>query len=836
MKLDLNNNKEIKKFAIKIIKAETADELKKILKDYEFWDDKKSWRYYGDNPANIGTINNQSTNPIKAIVEKITNSYDSRLLLECSKLGIDPRDRTKTPSTTKQAVEKFFYKNKNNKFNDFLSLENETAIFSTGSKERPNISIIDKGEGQTPLGVPKTLMSLPTSNKSNKDNIYFTQGTFNQGGSGAINFCSQGLSVILAKKAPEMVKETHETDSHWSITITRKHSAKKEGVKEPYYTYLAPNTKTQDQDKKKLGVISFEADELDLWPERMTPYKKAFKYGVLIKLMEYELKRSSTIVTDFMYQTEIMMPDAVMPCRIHECREAYQDKKDKEFREQTTTLQGFNFRNSKSNIKAMEDGFPIESEIDFKGYEFKIKIFAFNRDFEKKTTFAKNRRMDREGLIFMLGGQHYADEKYTFFTRGSLGYSRIKDDLIVLVDCTGIDGDLKSELFKSDKSTIYHRKTSNELLDVIIDYLANVDKLRELSNKRKAQFVENKLSDEKPFENTLKQIIQKSPSLANLLKIGNRLSNPFFKETTGIKEVEKKDLKFYPTYFDFKKKLEKDEIYKRDGNINKRLRFDLVTDAVDDYFSREESNGKLDIAVSIKANGSAERFIEQENLIYSKYQNNGHLLFSLKIPEEVKVGDVILLKIKISDDEPTRKNPWVLSSEINILSAAMPKKHENPRKKKKEDKGNKQKPTGFTLPNVQWVERKDWTNHGFDDHSAMKADYGGKKTQGSDKKEYEEWDFYLNQDNIHLQNELKVTAANDKLDPKILKERYKIAMVFFALSVIDFNQKQNKEKDYETERVSENIKYMSSSISSVILPVIESLGDEDELSMIDSER
>ena len=61
-------------------------------------------------------------------------------------------------------------------------------------------------------------------------------------------------------------------------------------------------------------------------------------------------------------------------------------------------------------------------------------------------------------------------------------------------------------------------------------------------------------------------------------------------------------------------------------------------------------------------------------------------------------------------------------------------------------------------------------------------------------------------------------------------------MVFFALSVIDFNQKQNKEKDYETERVSENIKYMSSSISSVILPVIESLGDEDELSMIDSER
>ena len=57
------------------------------------------------------------------------------------------------------------------------------------------------------------------------------------------------------------------------------------------------------------------------------------------------------------------------------------------------------------------------------------------------------------------------------------------------------------------------------------------------------------------------------------------------------------------------------------------------------------------------------------------------------------------------------------------------------------------------------------------------------------------------------------------------------------LSIIDFNQKQNKDKkDLETEKVAENIKFLTSSVSSVVLPIIESLGDEDELSLIDSER
>ncbi len=107
--------------------------------------------------------------------------------------------------------------------------------------------------------------------------------------------------------------------------------------------------------------------------------------------------------------------------------------------------------------------------------------------------------------------------------------------------------------------------------------------------KRKDQLIDKKLGDEKPLEETLAKIIKKNPSLAALFKIGPRLSNPFNTKETGEINSKKKQLNFYPTYFKWKKKIEKDQIYYRDGNINKQLRFDITTDAEDDYFIREKT-------------------------------------------------------------------------------------------------------------------------------------------------------------------------------------------------------------------------------------------------------
>ncbi len=233
-------------------------------------------------------------------------------------------------------MDRFFYKNENSKFRDFISLEDETAIFATGRTDRPTISVIDKGEGQTPQGLPNTILSL---GRDNKMGVHFVQGTHNAGGSGYLNFCKDGISLIVSRREQSLIqKSTNTSDDEWCFTITRKESAKQNNMKEPYYTFLAPSNKNKDKDK--LGVLSFKSENLKLWPVRMNPYQKELTHGTMIKMIDYELKSPSTIVVDFMYHTEIMMPDAMMPCSLHECRDNYKKRiGEKTFREQVTTLQ-----------------------------------------------------------------------------------------------------------------------------------------------------------------------------------------------------------------------------------------------------------------------------------------------------------------------------------------------------------------------------------------------------------------------------------------------------------------------------------------------------------------
>ena len=111
-----------------------------------------------------------------------------------------------------------------------------------------------------------------------------------------------------------------------------------------------------------------------------------------------------------MYHTEIMMPDAVMPCRLHECRDYYKRNRGSRLQRSGNNFTGFLYRNSKEKIKALEDDFPLEDSITFKNYNFPIKVLHFSM-MQKKNSKANRRRMSDEGLLFVLGGQHYAHER-----------------------------------------------------------------------------------------------------------------------------------------------------------------------------------------------------------------------------------------------------------------------------------------------------------------------------------------------------------------------------------------------------------------------------------------
>ena len=100
--MSLNSNEEIKNFCLKVIKTENAEDIIELLKKHNLWNDMSAWRFYGDKSNNISVINNQAPDATKALVEKIANSFDARLMLESRKRGIDPKGKN-TPKNIKEA-------------------------------------------------------------------------------------------------------------------------------------------------------------------------------------------------------------------------------------------------------------------------------------------------------------------------------------------------------------------------------------------------------------------------------------------------------------------------------------------------------------------------------------------------------------------------------------------------------------------------------------------------------------------------------------------------------------------------------------------------------------
>ena len=67
---------------LSLVKADSEEDVIKLLKNSGFWDDEKAWRYFGDLENNFGDIGNQQSNADRALVEKLVNSVDAVLMAE----------------------------------------------------------------------------------------------------------------------------------------------------------------------------------------------------------------------------------------------------------------------------------------------------------------------------------------------------------------------------------------------------------------------------------------------------------------------------------------------------------------------------------------------------------------------------------------------------------------------------------------------------------------------------------------------------------------------------------------------------------------------------------
>ena len=70
----------------------------------------KTGSLWGDENM-FGVVRGQQSNPIAAIVEKVTNSIDAILVKKCCEAGIDPKS-PEAPKSMEESIRKFFPENK----------------------------------------------------------------------------------------------------------------------------------------------------------------------------------------------------------------------------------------------------------------------------------------------------------------------------------------------------------------------------------------------------------------------------------------------------------------------------------------------------------------------------------------------------------------------------------------------------------------------------------------------------------------------------------------------------------------------------------------------------
>ena len=769
--------------AIALAKSETEEAVIQILKDCGYWDEYSLWSPLGDNSNNYSIIGNQQSSPDSAFVEKMINSIDACLNGECLKRGINPMGPD-APQSMEAALEQFYGIKPGGLMLLDSGRRSELAkniiVAATGQIRggQINLCIADKGEGQTPKRMPETILSI---SKSNKLKIPFVQGKFNMGGTGVLPFCgNQHLQLIISKRCPDIPNaDVDDTYDQWSVTIVRKEEAR-EGRKSSMYTYLTD---------AKGKVLTFEADSLPIVPLEHVKDVKGFSYesmnyGTFIKLYNYQLTGYKTVITRDLYdRLSLLIPNLALPIRFRDSRE---------FNGHTNAanLSGLITRLYDDRSGIIEENFPSSSSFVVDGQRINCSIYLFKPEKEDKY------RGKHEGVLFSINGQTQGVLPDSFFTKMNLSY--IRNSILVIADCTGIDITHQEELFMTSRDRIRNSEFAKELQERIEQELRDHPGLKKAAHDRRTAALKDKIADDKPLKDVLQKILKKSSVLSKLFIAGQEISAPFNNAgTAGVQETF--NGKMHPTFFTLKGKF-------KDGKLTKKVpcnadfRVQFTTDVQNDYFYRPAEAGSL----ILKMDGA-----ERNDLIQHLSLFNGVATLTVALSENAAEGEKHTFSTEIKDDYIPNTFESTFYVEVEKAAEVQPGKPGKPHKPVDPNKkGGQQNPSGFAMPELIPVKREGWEEHGMDRFSALvycPTDEGG--------------DYFLNMDNDYLLTELKGMKDQNHID--LTEARYTYSMALIGMSVISYyknNEAANTDVDIPAE-----VKRISTMVAPILIPMLESM-------------
>jgi len=774
----------------RLLKANRSSDIEEIIAEIN---NDIEWVPFGGTKNNHGIIS-MGSEPYDGVTERITNAIDAMIELHVEldpslKKSIDPRG----------AVEKIYnLKGGNLRYAEKeqigLLASNIKLKFLDGDEaKRPTIEIWDKGIGQHPSDFPSTLLSL---NELYKVSKFYLIGAFGQGGQTSFANCKDGYGIIISRKHPNLLHQEQKDEIGWSIVRYWDPTTEDQMWKVGYYQYCI------DKNTKKVPAVN--PDNIEF----------AFSHGTIIRLISYGLSKGTSDVlqpanTAWSYISQSLF-DPILPIRIYEGRERFQDKEKK--KERNRPLPGLAPRLWRGG-REEKVTIPIKNEylIDLgKNGKIKINYWCLNpvavpgeriywRDIKKGYVSGNH------AVFITLNGQRHGIESTTFLHDSvKLPYS--SDYIIVQVDCDGLSNIAKKELVSTTRERLRNTEMKDLLFEEVATHLKNdrnilafekqqmdriinatafkeTTKIRRLvgqyilQNKELSDFLFNTGENKIKNETEKKEQPQPSPTEPEEEKKDD--------DEITVEELEIPTLLLDPSFLKIANK--KDPIpIEKGGSVLIRLE----TDVIDSYLDDE--------------NFSRLKFNTIKNLIKEKSHSklrNGKISYYLYGPTSVRVNTKDRVKFELE-----LQNGTSLVAEREILCI-----EPRPRKKIKET-------TKLPEPKILPLSRKDelWNANGYDEKSVGEIWLKDKNSA-----------ILVSIENANLLNALK------KIDESMIestKARYVAAIAYYLLlKEVDMKKKaQTKSSfiDVEKENIdnvdpkaSPELQRLAKTVSVLVLPI-----------------
>ena len=772
-----------------LLRSEDEDAVERVLNDFALLtndEDDPNWKPLGDMENNFGGIGNQQSDPTAALVEKIVNSIDAVLMAKFYESGIDLESES-VPRSMSQAVEKFFGVSEGAierlSTSEQKNLAENIYLIATGEKQKPSYLIVDRGEGHTPNQFPNTFLSLY---RSNKMRIPFVQGKFNSGGTGVLQFCGErnrNYQLIVSRRNPNCPAEDDDTRHLWGYTIVRRlppSGTRRSSV----YVYLAPGGHVPTFNAPEIKVLS----EVQSSKQPDEPYARSLPYGTCVKLYNYRWKARSILTTEGRYELERLLHRSCLPFRVSETRKFNANSFS------ATVTGGWSRATAKADDEEttkLETGFPASGEISLPQIgklHYQVVVFKTDTDAGKRGVPA--------GVSFVVNGQVHGTLSSDYVSRKlKYDYLAKKGPLLVSVDCTNMAPAIREDFFMSSRDRVRKNESYDRIEAALTEELRAHRGLQELNQLRRKEEMEEHQSAS-PIE-AFQDVVNKDPSLASLFGRGARLVTG----TGPSKKLEPYQGREFPSFFRLSSN-PKNGLEKR-CPVNRTVKLEFETDAVNEYFSRVDNPGAIHIF--------------PQDLLEASSLWNGRYEARFRVPWNAQIGDRIEVRITVSDiqrdaiDSPFISTFTLIAeqAEDEVPVNGVPKVAREPK-----NTANTRRPT-LEMPTIRYIYKSDWGDE-FNKHKAL--DIKSNPEGG--------FDFTINLDCTFYLTELANAREGDK--PK-LKVWFSYGLVLAAVSMIKHHERLSSNQDdqgSENQDVSADLDAISrycDGLAQVIIPIVRAL-------------